>query len=258
MSTLSQELDRYLTHPTQPRIQPRTEERILRNSSPSRKGRTPSTSAPLCSCDGRSRLARRTSRHGRAAWEWFDSLPSGCTAWIPKHEVPPQALIPSRIRRPRPYIYSEEEIRRIVEVAAELPSINGIRALTYSTLFGLIAVTGLRVSEALSLDAADVDLEDGVLTLRRGKLGKARLLPVADCTTARLADYAKERDRLLGRLPLRSSSPITANVSPTAALDTTSPSSARRSDCGRRKGSTGMGVVRVFMICVTPSLFARC
>jgi integrase/recombinase XerD len=92
-----------------------------------------------------------------------------------RHEVPPQSLIPSRVRRPHPYIYSEDEIRRIVVAAAELPSINGIRALTCSTLFGLIAVTGLRVSEALSLDAADVDLENGVLTLQQGKLGKARL-----------------------------------------------------------------------------------
>jgi integrase/recombinase XerD len=72
-----------------------------------------------------------------------------------------------------------KNIRRIVEAAAELPSINGIRALTCSTLFGLIAVTGLRVSEALSLDAADIDLENGVVTLWQGKLGKARLLPVA-------------------------------------------------------------------------------
>jgi integrase/recombinase XerD len=115
--------------------------------------------------------------------------------------VPPQALIPGRQRRPRPYIYSEEEIRRIVEAAAELPSINGIRALTCSTLFGLIAVTGLRVSEALSLDVADVDLEAGLITLRRGKLGKERLLPVSDSTTARLVAYARERDRLLGAPP---------------------------------------------------------
>src|ERR1035437_2586079 len=64
--------------------------------------------------------------------------------------------------------------------AAKLPSINGVRALTSSTLFGLIAVTGLRISEALSLDVADVDLDAGVLTLRRGKLGKARLLPVSE------------------------------------------------------------------------------
>jgi integrase/recombinase XerD len=114
-----------------------------------------------------------------------------------KHQVPPQSLIPNHTRRPHPYIYSEDEIRCIVETAAELPSINGIRALTCSTLFGLIAVTGLRVSEALSLDTADIDLENGVVTLRKGKLGKARLMPVSDCTRTRLSDYAKERDRLL-------------------------------------------------------------
>jgi integrase/recombinase XerD len=116
----------------------------------------------------------------------------------PQHEVPPQTLIPSRYRRTRPYIYSAEEIQRLVEAAAALPSLNGIRALTCSTLFGLLAVTGLRISEALSLNAADVDLDAGVLTLRRGKLGKARLLPIADSTTACLAAYARERDRLLG------------------------------------------------------------
>jgi integrase/recombinase XerD len=116
----------------------------------------------------------------------------------PKHEVPPRALIPNRSRRPRPHIYSEEEIRQIIETAAELPSINGIRALTSSTLFGLIAVTGLRISEALSLDVADVDLHNGVLTVRRGKFGKARLLPVSACTNARLVAYGRHRDRLLG------------------------------------------------------------
>ena len=57
----------------------------------------------------------------------------------------------------------------------ELPSMSGMRALTYSTMFGLIAVTGLRISEALGLDNDDVDLDIGVLTIRRGKAGKARL-----------------------------------------------------------------------------------
>jgi integrase len=118
-----------------------------------------------------------------------------------RHEVPSQELIPGHYRRAQPYIYSDGEIRRIVKVAAQLPSINGIRALTFPTLFGLIAVTGLRVSEALSLDVADVDLETGVLTVQRGKLGKARLLPVSDSATARLSAYARERDRLLGTPP---------------------------------------------------------
>jgi integrase/recombinase XerD len=115
-----------------------------------------------------------------------------------KHEIPPKDLIPGHNRRPQLYIYSNKEICRIVEAAAELPSVNGIRALTFSTLFGLIAVTGLRVSEARSLDDADVDVGTGVLTVRRGKGGKARLLPLSDSTTAQLAAYARNRDRLLG------------------------------------------------------------
>jgi integrase len=118
-----------------------------------------------------------------------------------KHEVPPQDLIPRRYRRSRPYTYSGEEIGRIVLTASELPSINGLRAPTYATLFGLIAVTGLRVSEAISLGVDDIDTEAGVLTVRRGKFGKEHLLPLERTTTARLTAYAKERDRLLEARP---------------------------------------------------------
>src|SRR5262249_46566305 len=111
------------------------------------------------------------------------------------------SLIPDRYRRRHPYIYSEQEILRIVEAASELPSLNGIRALTYPILFGLIAVTGMRVSEAIGLKTDDVDLATGILTIRRGKLGKARVLPVSTCTKARLTAYAAERDRILGCRP---------------------------------------------------------
>jgi integrase/recombinase XerD len=104
----------------------------------------------------------------------------------PRNEVPPKGLIPGRYRRSRPYIYSDQEIVQIIEEAALLPSIHGIRALTYTTLFGLIAVTGLRVSEALALDNGDVDLASGVLTIRRGKSGKARIVPVLESTSDRL------------------------------------------------------------------------
>jgi integrase/recombinase XerD len=60
----------------------------------------------------------------------------------------------------------DQEIVQIIEEAARLPSVHGIRAPTYTTLFGPIAVTGLRVSEALALDNDDVDLASGVLTIR--------------------------------------------------------------------------------------------
>jgi len=119
----------------------------------------------------------------------------------PRHEVPPPDLLPHCSRRQRPFIYSQDQIRRIVEAAAELPSQNGIRSLTYPILFGLIAVTGLRVSEALSLGVGDIDLRAGVITVLHGKFGKERLVPVAETTRLRLRDYASERDRLLGRRP---------------------------------------------------------
>lgn len=119
----------------------------------------------------------------------------------PRHEVPPRGLIPSSQRRPRPYIYSEDEIRRIVAAAADLPSGNGLRGLTYPIVFGLIAVTGLRVSEAISLGLEDVDLEAGVITVRHGKGDTERLLPVDETTREHLRMYAKERDRLIGQRP---------------------------------------------------------
>jgi integrase/recombinase XerD len=66
-------------------------------------------------------------------------------------------------------------------------------------LFGLIAVTGLRISEALKLDDDDVDLDAGVVTVKRGKNDKARYVPIAPSTEERLAVYRNERTRLLGK-----------------------------------------------------------
>ncbi len=127
------------------------------------------------------------------------------TFWLsgidPRNQVPPKGLIPNRYRRQRPYIYDDGEIARIVTEASRLPSPNGIRSLTYTALFGLIAVTGLRVSEALALNNDNIDWQSGVLTIRRGKGGKARLIPVSKSTVARLAAYAAKRDRLLGKRP---------------------------------------------------------
>ena len=76
----------------------------------------------------------------------------------PRTEVPPLGLIAGKLRRTRPYIYTDDEVAAIVTEAARLPSSYGLRGWTCSTLFGLIAVSGLRVSEALGLDDEDVDL----------------------------------------------------------------------------------------------------
>jgi len=124
--------------------------------------------------------------------QWLSSFDSA-------HEVPPRGLLPSGIKRPRPHIYTDAEIRLIVGTARELPSVYGLRGLTCSTLFGLIAVAGLRISEALALDCDDLDPGHGVLQVRKGKLGKERMLPLDPSVVKKLIDYRDERDRLIGR-----------------------------------------------------------
>jgi integrase len=118
----------------------------------------------------------------------------------PRTEVPPVGLLPERYRRQTPYIYREDEVSGLLAATAELPSRRGIRALTYTTLFGLLAVTGMRVSEAVGLDREDVDLEDGVLTVRRSKFGATRLVPVHESTCSALGAYGSKRDTALPAL----------------------------------------------------------
>ena len=124
-------------------------------------------------------------------------------AWLSatdlRTQVPPQGLLPERYQRHPPYIYSDAEIARLVREAARLPSRLGVRALTYATLFGLLAATGLRLSEALTLDRDDVDLRAGVLRVRRAKFGKSRFVPVHDSTRRALRRYEKRRDVRLPR-----------------------------------------------------------
>ena len=118
------------------------------------------------------------------------------SATDPRTEVPPRGLLPDRYRRRPPYVYSDEEIERIVCEAVQLRSPSGLRAQTYATLFGLLAATGLRLSEALALDRDDVDLRAGVLAIRRTKFGKSRFVPVHGSVRRALQRYAQQRDRL--------------------------------------------------------------
>jgi len=109
-------------------------------------------------------------------------------------QVPPRGLLPHLYRRKSPYIYNDEEVRRLVAAAKALPSEVGLLPYTYSTLFGLIAATGLRRSEALGLHRDDVDLRNRLLTIRWTKFGKSRLVPIHQSTQHALEVYAKRRD----------------------------------------------------------------
>lgn len=149
------------------------------------------------------RWARAPANASPATWARRLDDVRRFAAWLsatdPRTEVPPRGLLPGRYRRRPPYIYSDEEIEHIVREAAHLPSSRGLRAQTYSTLFGMLAATGFRLGEALALDRDDVDLRDGVLTVRRAKFGKSRFVPVHDSTRRALRRYARQRDILLPR-----------------------------------------------------------
>ena len=105
----------------------------------------------------------------------------------PLTEIPPQGLLPDRyIRRP-PYIYSDSEIVHLIEAAKRLPSATGLRPCTYSTLLGLLAVTGMRISEPIALDREDVDLTRGVLTDAPDEVWQVTAGPHPSLHTARSA-----------------------------------------------------------------------
>jgi integrase len=113
----------------------------------------------------------------------------------PDTEVPPSNLLVARYRRPTPYIYTEDEIAALMAAARQLPPQTSLRPHTYATLFGLLACTGLRVSEALNLIRSDVDWHQGLLTIRQTKFRKSRLVPLHPSATDMLKDYAQLRDR---------------------------------------------------------------
>lgn len=114
----------------------------------------------------------------------------------PRTEIPPASLLPYHHRRKPPHIYTDEEIARILRRTRQLPSSRGLRARTFTTLFGLLAAAGMRVNEVVSLDRRDVDLDLGILHIRRTKFRKSRYVPVHATTVTALKEYAEIRDRL--------------------------------------------------------------
>ena len=114
-------------------------------------------------------------------------------------EIPPQGLLPYRYHRKTPYIYDDEEISRLLKAASHLQSATALRASTYTTLFGLLTCTGMRISEPIALDCKDVDLTQAILTVRGTKFGKTRLIPIHSSTVDKLIEYNQLRSRIFIR-----------------------------------------------------------
>jgi integrase len=123
-------------------------------------------------------------------------------AYDPRTQVPAPDLLPYRILRQTPHIYTDEEISALLQGARRLR--RRLLAETYAALIGLLAATGMRVGEALALDEQDLDWHRSLLTVRRGKFGKSRELPLHPSTVERLQHYARLRNRLCPRRPARS------------------------------------------------------
>ncbi|MCP4526466.1 MAG: tyrosine-type recombinase/integrase [Aestuariibacter sp.] len=121
------------------------------------------------------------------------------SALDPRTEIPPQGLLPYRYRRKAPYIYDDGEISRLIEAASHLRAATELRASTYSTLIGLLAITGMRISEPIALDSRDVDLTHGMLTVQRTKFRKSRLIPVHPSTVDKLMEYSLLKSRTFNR-----------------------------------------------------------
>jgi integrase len=111
----------------------------------------------------------------------------------PRTEVPPRDLLPAQARRATPYLYTPQEIAALMEATVILRG-SHVQA-TYRTLIGLLAATGMRIGEAISLDCNDFDAGSGMVTIRHGKFDKARALPLHPSTVAALDDYLRRDDR---------------------------------------------------------------
>ena len=115
----------------------------------------------------------------------------------PATEVPPADILPARSQRATPYLYSSSDIDALMVAARGLTSEH--RAVTYAMLIGLLAVTGMRVGEAIRLDLDDIDWSEGSLTIRQSKFGKSREVVLHPTTVEALRAYVRHRQQLRPR-----------------------------------------------------------
>lgn len=135
----------------------------------------------------------KAGRGDRSTWARRLKALRPFTSWLrqfePATEVPDEAVFGQVPGRMTPHVYREHEVIELLAAARQIGPDGGLRPSVMETLFGLIACTGLRISEALGLLDADVDLRAGVLTIRRSKFGKSRLVPLHPSAVEALARY---------------------------------------------------------------------
>ena len=116
-------------------------------------------------------------------------------------EIPPYSLLPHKTKRVRPYLYTDMEVQQLMQAALELEDTSELRRRTLYCVFGLLAVSGMRVNEVLKLKLSNIDFNAGVLTVEDAKFGKSRLVPLHASTMKNLSDYKVLRDEFLNTRP---------------------------------------------------------
>jgi integrase len=131
-------------------------------------------------------------------WSQRLSVVRGFAAYLhtldPAHEVPAADLLAWQPRRATPYLYSDQDVTALIAATASLRT--PLRRATFATLIGLLAVTGMRVGETITLDCDDLDLSAGRLVVRHGKFGKSRQLMLHPSTVDALRSYLHRRGQL--------------------------------------------------------------
>ena len=150
-------------------------------------------------CELAMRWARLPAKADRLYWarriEVIIGFARYCSAFDPLTEIPPRHVFgPAHLRRP-PYLYSDKQLRELALEGSDADSDAGFRQLTHATLFGLLACTGLRISEALAILLDDVDLKSGIIVIRESKFRHSRLIPIHPTAKVRLARYAAKRHK---------------------------------------------------------------
>jgi integrase len=115
----------------------------------------------------------------------------------PAAEIPPAGVFPARRNRRVPYLWTGDQVRMLLAGARSVRT--PLLAATLEALFGLLAVSGMRIGEAVALTRGDVGLDAGVITVREAKHGRERLIPLHPTAAAALREYAAVRDRLCPR-----------------------------------------------------------
>jgi integrase len=154
-------------------------------------------------CELATRWARMPEKADRLYWarriEVLIGFARYCQAFDPLTEIPPRHVFGAAHRRKPPYLYSAKQLGDLASEGHEADSNAGFRQLTHATLFGLLACTGLRISEALALLIEDVDLKRGLIVVRESKSRDSRLIPLHPTARARLVGYAAKRHQRFPR-----------------------------------------------------------